>query len=1222
MAEITLAQVGAVVGSAVLPGGASLFGLQVSGAAIGAAVGGYAGRAIDAALAPAIEGPRLASLHMMEARDGAPIADVYGRMRVGGQLIWATRFKERRREQSAGKGGPKFAAYSYTVSLAVAIAEGPVTRIDRVWANGEVLRLADYNWRLYNGDEDQLPDPLVEAVEGEGAAPAYRGTAYMVFEDLPLDAFGNRLPQFSFEVVRASQLETGLRTLAKGVNIIPASGEFVYGTEVVRERYFPGIERPLNMNNGAGEPDFSLSLRQLTEDLPALEAATLTVGWFGSDLRAGQCKIRPGVETRDRSTVPYQWSVGGQGRGAAYQVSQTDGAANYGGTPADDVVLQGIAALKADGIAVTLSPFLLMDVPPGNALPDPYGAAEQAAFPWRGRIVASADKSATVRSEIETFLGTDEDFGYRHFILHHARLVVEAGGVDTILLGSEMRGLTHLRDNTGAFPFVEGLVQLASDVRAIVGPEVKISYAADWTEYGAYVPVDVSGDVLFPLDALWASPDVDFVGVDWYAPAGDWRDGEAHLDWLAGYRAADDPAYLESQMAGGEGYDWYYASESDRDAQVRTPIVDTAHGEHWVFRQKDLSGWWSNAHHERPGGVRRSTATDWSPGLKPVRLIEIGFPAVDKGGNAPNLFYDPKSAESALPPYSSGERDDVYQRRALETALAFWQAQDCVSQSFIWAWDARPWPDFPVRESVWSDGPNWAIGHWLNGRTSLIGLDETITAIGARAGVVIDADALDGLVEGYLVAGPMPLRRALEPLKAVYGLALTENESGLVACQPDGDDLLSIDDSRLVAPGVDQFLSLLDKPPGRLRLSYISADGSYSPASTFALSNDGDAGVTVDAVVPLVLSDAVASDLAARLLASALEPERATFALPPDYLHLQAGDAVSVTGEGSVWRIGGITDDGLTRHISVHKPSDPFFQRAASVPVELPLASLGALPELILVDAPSGVVNSVNGPLVGIAADPWPGATIIRAGSSAGAMTERGIALEPAAIGLLISPLASGAAGRWDTANALDVRIPQAALSGADPQDVLGGINRILVRNGDFWELIGYCQAELLGHDQWRLTRLLRGLGGSMISEASEGATCVLVDDRLVSVPLGAEDVFLPLVWQAGAGAQQEYAHQDAAGLSWSVAHLRAVGSAAGAQVQWLPRGKDIPDNWDLPDPTGTRQFLVEGLLAGDVIHEQLVSVLQADVPPGCDEIRVGEVGTDGRVGHRVSIAP
>ena len=58
----------------------------------------------------------------------------------------------------------------------------------------------------------------------------------------------------------------------------------------------------------------------------------------------------------------------------------------------------------------------------------------------------------------------------------------------------------------------ETLKALAAECRAILGPDVSLSYAADWTEYGAYAPADGSGDVDFPLDELWADPDIDFVG--------------------------------------------------------------------------------------------------------------------------------------------------------------------------------------------------------------------------------------------------------------------------------------------------------------------------------------------------------------------------------------------------------------------------------------------------------------------------------------------------------------------------------------------------------------------------------------------------------------------------------------------------------------------------------------------------------------------------------------
>ena len=234
MAEIVLSQVGAVVGQNLLPQGLTVLGQNIAGASIGRTIGSLAGSAIDASLAAPIEGPRIDALHVTQSHEGAGLPAVYGRSRVGGQVIWASRFLENRQKQSAGKGGPKYTEYTYSVSAAIAISEGPITRLDRIWANGESLNLADYNWRLYKGADDQLPDPIIEAIEGAGNVPAYLGTAYIVFEDLPLDAFGNRLPQFSFEVIRAGDdSEAPLRSLVRGVNIIPASGEFVYALSLI-----------------------------------------------------------------------------------------------------------------------------------------------------------------------------------------------------------------------------------------------------------------------------------------------------------------------------------------------------------------------------------------------------------------------------------------------------------------------------------------------------------------------------------------------------------------------------------------------------------------------------------------------------------------------------------------------------------------------------------------------------------------------------------------------------------------------------------------------------------------------------------------------------------------------------------------------------------------------------------------------------------------------------
>ena len=65
----------------------------------------------------------------------------------------------------------------------------------RIYMNdesGKEIALTQYTYRLYTGSETQSPDSLIEAKEGAGLAPAYRGLAYIVFERLPLADFGNR----------------------------------------------------------------------------------------------------------------------------------------------------------------------------------------------------------------------------------------------------------------------------------------------------------------------------------------------------------------------------------------------------------------------------------------------------------------------------------------------------------------------------------------------------------------------------------------------------------------------------------------------------------------------------------------------------------------------------------------------------------------------------------------------------------------------------------------------------------------------------------------------------------------------------------------------------------------------------------------------------------------------------------------------------------------------
>src|SRR5690606_4830700 len=123
----------------------------------------------------------------------------------------------------------------------------------------------------------------------------------------------------------------------------------------------------------------------------------------------------------------------------------------------------------------------------------------------------------------------------------------------------------------------EALCALAADVRSVLGPQARLTYGADWSEYFGYHPQDGSGDVHYHLDALWAHPAIDAVGIDNYMPLSDWRDGDHGGKNPDGFAGPYDRRGLRASIAGGEGFDWYYASEEARKLRQRSPITDGAY---------------------------------------------------------------------------------------------------------------------------------------------------------------------------------------------------------------------------------------------------------------------------------------------------------------------------------------------------------------------------------------------------------------------------------------------------------------------------------------------------------------------------------------------------------------------------------------------------------------------------------------------------------------------
>lgn len=732
---------------------------------------------------------------------------------------------------------------------------------------------------------------------------------------------------------------------------------------------------------------------------------------------------------------------------------------------------------------------------------------------------------------------------------------------------------------------------LAADVRAIVGGETRITYAADWSEYHGYQPADAPGDRLFHLDPLWASAAIDAVGIDNYMPLSDWRDGDAHAD-AANWDSPYDLTYLRANIAGGEGFDWYYASDADRIDGLRSPIADGAYGEPWIWRCKDLVGWWSNPHHERIGGVRAAVPTGWVPEGKPIWFTELGCGAVDKGANQPNIFGDPKSAESGRPYFSSGAPDAPQQRQFLRAHLSHWADTTGNPLSsvyggrmldtggiYLWAWDARPYPAFPGDAATWSDAPNHATGHWLTGRLGAVASDELLRAIGADYGVVLDeVEALPPLIHGMLVEGIVSCRDAMAPVLAATGGSLRDTPSGLAVGRVKARLTAGVGKAEVVT--ADGVLTIRRRPDpseeiGQVALSYPDRERSYLAGSVAAMRVGG--GAATGQSTRLVLDLAGARRAAERMLLDhAVQRDQLELALPPSHAGLEVSDAIAVEGQGDgPFEVTEIRD-GEARRILAR--AIPPVLEAAIVSGRPPAAALAAVPRSIPVIAaahlpPDPATPGQSRLLVAAAANPWPGEVTIN-DEATGTIVAR--LMRHCALGELDAPMGTGQIFTWDENTELSVRLYSGHLSSKDDGVVLAGGNRLAVEtDSGGWEVVAFASAGLVSPGLYRLRRLLRGqMGtGDAVGAAAAGSRVVVLDERplLLSVPPQ---------WLGETRALRAYAGpSDPAGVGFSAdlglgpilplapVHLSAQRKAGGdIGLGWIRRSRADTESWALSE--------------------------------------------------------
>ena len=797
------------------------------------------------------------------------------------------------------------------------------------------------------------------------------------------------------------------------------------------------------------------------------------------------------------------------------------------------------------------------------------------------------------------------EWSYRRFILHYAHLtaqlnIKQPGTVTTFIIGSGMSGMTRLRASNSPemqadYIVTEALISLMTEVRSVVGAGVEISYAADIDEYGA-LPLS-GGRVGFPLDALWGHGDCGFVGLNAQFPLTDWRDGVDHLDAQAGITTIYDPAYLASGVGGGELYDWTYADQAARDAQTRTPITDAVLNKPWIWRKKDLEGWWGNSHYARTAAnIEHASATPWGAQSKPIRFVALMCPAVDKASNEPSARYDPVAlADHKRVWHSSGARDDAIQRATLEAVIDYWADPannpsatgyvgtmvDTAATTIGW-YDARPHSTFPLDGRYWSDADNHEYGPWITGRLGVADAAGTIRQICADFGFAKhEIGGLGAVVTGITAQAGNSPRSILESLQPAMLFDVVEGAENIRFQRRGGAQIAVTADQLVRGDGEPWQITRAQETelPQAVELSYGEVSTDDQPGMVRATWGDTAIDRIQTFSLPVVMPSARAQALADIALNEIWTArEAAELSLPPSMMRVEAGDVLVVEGMHGQWRVASITD-GSVRQARVARFDGAIYttgryERRSKFPVgtspEGAHGSALATPLPLFLDLP--LLKDDHDPDAGyFAAYMRPirmGIAAYRSPSTTNFTLDRVLSL-PAITGVTTAALPAGPLWTWDMASVLEVELKHGKLESLDDLSVTSGHNAIaLEQPSGEWEIVQFANAELIRTRRYRLTRLLRGQRGSehaVGAPLAAGARFVLLDAGVVQTTLTAASVGQPLTWRVGPAdalvgdkvfGEHTFTYTAKARRPYSPVHLAAKGNGGDVDLSWRRRSR------------------------------------------------------------------
>lgn len=539
-----------------------------------------------------------------------------------------------------------------------------------------------------------------------------------------------------------------------------------------------------------------------------------------------------------------------------------------------------------------------------------------------------------------------------------------------------------------------------------------------------------------------------------------------------------------------------------------------------------------------------------------------------------------------------------------------------LEHSYIWTWDARPFPAFPSQTAVWTDGDNWRHGHWINGRLGNAPLSELISSILTDHGFEdFDVSMVEGTLQGFVQAEIASARSLLERLMDAFLIDVREGEDRLIFSSKVTASKSPIFMSAIVDQNNEPFMRHQRRQEAELAnevlLSHLAPENDYQSSIAYSrrLSRDSQRQEKLN------LPGSVDKDTAANIADQWLQDHWASrevvdFNLPMDAIALEIGDRIQFeessvinapTGTYTIVQI----EDGIQRQISAARmaTSNSLDQSQDTSNVQSLEVSSGFAPNVILMDLPllSGS-NAMDWARAAAYAKPWVPVYLASSSAEDGYQQRASLSV-PAFIGTLANDFNAGVEGRFDYVNNIMIDLPFGAFETIDQSQLFAGGNLLAIRcQNEAWEMVQFQTALEIAPNQWQLSNLLRAQSGTddaMVAGAQKGADVVFINDNVISLNLNSSELESELNWQISglgkSGSHLEpitFAGGQRGHTPLSPVHLRGERINGGIALSWIRRGRIAADNWagvEIPEDEDHLQFLIKIFNENSVIHEAVV---------------------------------